>query len=246
MQDAIPEIEKLSLKNAPKSDHRSAAQIELERLERRLRTVQLAVEILTGVSATLPDPEPEDEGIADADAGAHTYVMPYFCPSDTGVLDGMDEDDAEASDADDEPAQPPKTAPSALPSIVEPLLALAQPTPLSFPPATGQPSPHPPTTSALSALHICALECLNNVFLSLATPARLQSQGFASDADRAAGPHIWNALWGALGAVGTSDVDAPGQERRRDVWEIAVGVLWGVAILWKGILVSSSTAAISE
>lgn len=62
----MPELEKLSLKGTPKSDHKNPAEIELERLERRLRTVQLAVEILTGVSATLPDPEPaaEDDGEA--------------------------------------------------------------------------------------------------------------------------------------------------------------------------------------
>ena len=54
-------MEKLSLKGTPKNDDKGPAEIELERLERKLRTVQLAVEILTGVSATLPDPEPEDE-----------------------------------------------------------------------------------------------------------------------------------------------------------------------------------------
>jgi len=39
-----------------------------------------------------------------------------------------------------------------------------------------------------------------------------------------------------LGAVGTN-VDKPGQERRRNVWEIGVGVLWGIANVWKGKLV---------
>ncbi|GJE89540.1 fungal symportin 1-like domain-containing protein [Phanerochaete sordida] len=222
-EDAVPEMEKLSLKGTPKSDHKSPAELELERLERHMRTVQLAVEILTGVSATLPDPEPEVEDDAEAQD------------------DGMDEDgddEAEGSDeeADIEPQPQRNAAPSALPTIVEPLLALIQPTPLSFPPTAGAASPHPPTTSALSAIHICALECLNNIFLSLATPAQLQGRGFASDADREAGPKIWDAVWRALAAVGT-DVDGPGQERRRDVWQIGVGVLWGIAILWKGILV---------
>ena len=159
--------------------------------------------------------------------------------------DGDGDDDAaegagggEEVDMDPSPQKP--APPSALPATVAPLLALIQPTPLSFPPTAGAPSPHPPTTSALSALHICALECLNNVFLSLATPARLESRGFASDADSAAGPGIWDAVWRALAAVGT-DVDGPGQERRREVWQTAVGVLWGVAILWKGILVRRPT-----
>ena len=147
------------------------------------------------------------------------------------------DDDEDAMSDDEEAEQPQKSTPSALPSIVEPLLALIHPTLLSFPPTAGAASPHPPTTSALSAIHICALECLNNIFMSLATPARLQSQGFESDADREAGPKIWEQLWQALEAVGT-DIDGPGQERRRDMWQIAVGVLWGVSILWKGTLVS--------
>ena len=49
-------IENLSLKNTPKSDHKSETELNLEQSENRLRTVQLALEILTGVCATLPDP----------------------------------------------------------------------------------------------------------------------------------------------------------------------------------------------
>lgn len=62
-------MQKLSLKNGPKTDHRSPAEIELERLERKLRAVQLAVEILTGVSATLPDAEPEGDGLEGGPEG---------------------------------------------------------------------------------------------------------------------------------------------------------------------------------
>lgn len=51
-----PPIEKLSLKNTSKSDHKSQTELDLERLENKLRTVQLALEILTGACATLPDP----------------------------------------------------------------------------------------------------------------------------------------------------------------------------------------------
>ena len=52
-------LENLSLKNTPKSDHKSIIEIELELLESNLRTVQLALEILTGACATLPDPGPD-------------------------------------------------------------------------------------------------------------------------------------------------------------------------------------------
>lgn len=45
----------------PRSDHRTPSERELERIEARLRNVQLSLEILTGLSATLPDPELQNE-----------------------------------------------------------------------------------------------------------------------------------------------------------------------------------------
>jgi hypothetical protein len=123
-------------------------------------------------------------------------------------------------------------APQPLPALVQPLLALIQPTTLSFPPLAA-PSPHPPTTSALSAIHVAALECLNNIFLALAR----SGGGSGSAADTAGGRAVWDAVWAALGAVGTQT--GPGQERRRAMWEVAVGVLWGVASVYRGGLVRS-------
>ena len=47
-----------------RSDHKTTVQTELERLENQLRTVHLALEILTGICATLPEPDAgeTDEG----------------------------------------------------------------------------------------------------------------------------------------------------------------------------------------
>lgn len=71
--------DKPSLKNAPQSDHRSPAEIELESIENQLRTTQLALEILTAACATLPDPDvskhddeeddKEDEGMDEEEIG---------------------------------------------------------------------------------------------------------------------------------------------------------------------------------
>jgi len=118
-------------------------------------------------------------------------------------------------------------------TLVPPLLALIQPTIISFPPTDG-PSPHPPTTSALSAIHVSALECLSNIFLSLLPGSSEKSH--IPNLDANSGRNVWEEVWRALGAVGTN-VDKPGQERRRNVWEIGVGVLWGIANVWKGKLV---------
>ena len=117
-----------------------------------------------------------------------------------------------------------------LTTLVTPLLTLIQPTALSFPPLAS-PSPHPPTTSALSALHICALECLNNVFLSLTT-----SRNLSIPSDASSGRTVWDGVWSALSLIGTQT--GLGQERRQEAWNIAVGVLWGVGRIWKGSIVS--------
>ncbi|VDB84234.1 unnamed protein product [Peniophora sp. CBMAI 1063] len=227
--DQPPPVDKPSIKGAL-SDHKSPETIELERIEARLRAVQLALEMLTGVCATLPDPDfgidesaPEEDG-DDEDE------------KDAG--DEKAEDDDEAMEDDpiedkliDGPAAngaPLATSSSILPSILSPLLDLIQPTPLSFPPP-GAPSPHPPTTSALSAIHIAALECLNNVFLALAA-----NPNSALAEDVAAGTRVWEAVWTALSAAGTEG--GLGQERRMQLWEVAVGVLWAVGSVWSGKL----------
>lgn len=125
---------------------------------------------------------------------------------------------------------PQNSNPTFLTTLVAPLLTLIQPTALSFPPLAA-PSPHPPTTSALSALHISALECLNNVFLSLTISSNAD---ISSDAN--SGRTVWDGIWSALGLIGTQT--GLGQERRQEAWNVAVGVLWGIGRIWKGSIVS--------
>ena len=172
-----------------------------------------------------------------------------------------DEDDDVEMGADTDALAPSKPSNSALPttatsspflpSILQPLLTLIQPTPLSFPPlpnptsAVPIPLIHPPTTSALSAIHITAFECLNNIFLALAlSVSEKNNNSSASDIvkDVRSGVMVWDAIWAALGGVGVETVGILGQEKRREVWEVAVGVLWGVGSVWKGALVSGFIA----
>ncbi|KAF8737507.1 hypothetical protein AX14_012665 [Amanita brunnescens Koide BX004] len=213
-QASEPQIEKLSLKNTPKSDHKSQTELELEKLEGKLRTVQLALEVLTGACATLPDPE---AGGSDEEAEEDDV--------DDDVINDEDENMAVDHGA---AAVPELPVSSMLPSLVSPLISLLQPTALSFPPLAA-PSAHPPTTSALSAIHVSALECLNNLFLSLAA-----SQKSSEASDKEAGSAVWNGVWSALKLVGTET--GPGQERRQEMWEVAIGVLWGVGNVWKGLI----------
>jgi hypothetical protein len=81
-QSSEPQLERLSLKNSPKSDHKSEIEIQLETLEARLRTVQLALEILTGASAVLPDPEPHPSTAEEEDNEGTD-----FAPSSLNCLD---------------------------------------------------------------------------------------------------------------------------------------------------------------
>jgi len=51
-----------------KSDHRSESAVQLERIEAKLRTIQLALELLTAICAQLPESAPlteeeEEEGV---------------------------------------------------------------------------------------------------------------------------------------------------------------------------------------
>ncbi|KIK99485.1 hypothetical protein PAXRUDRAFT_787973 [Paxillus rubicundulus Ve08.2h10] len=213
-----PQIEKLSLKNTPKSDHRSPAELELERLENRLRTVQLTLEILTGTWATLPDP------VSSVQNDDHHDKE----PKDAEMADDVDEDmSLEENIPSCENTKPSPVV--LLPALVQPLLALVQPTSLSFPPPSRL-SVHPPTTSALSAIHVSAFECLNNIFLSLST-----SPNSELAANENAGRGVWAEIWTVLSKLGL-DI-AQGQERKQEIWDITVGVLWSIGNIWKGKLV---------
>lgn len=184
----------------------------------------LALEILTGVCATLPDPDLEP----GADEEVENEVF------EDGAIDdsAMDETPDEPMTVDDapEPSSHTPNPPSFLSMLLEPLLLLIQPTELSF----SAPSPHAPTTSALSAIHIAAFECLSNAFLALAA-----APGSAAS-EVQAGQRVWSAVWTALAGAGSPVEVAPGSARAA-VWDVAVGVLWGVGTVWTGKIVSSST-----
>jgi len=105
------------------------------------------------------------------------------------------------------------TTPSFLLTLLEPL----RPTELSF----LVPSPHASTTSALSAIHVAAFECLSNAFFTLATTAG----SLASNVH--AGQRVRSTVWAALAGAGNL-LEAAAGSTRTTVWDAAAGVLWGV------------------
>ncbi|KAF8665307.1 hypothetical protein AX16_000327 [Volvariella volvacea WC 439] len=220
VEEPIPRIDKLSIKNTPGTDHISPSERQLEELEAKLRTVKLGLEILTGVCATLPDPDLDTDG---PDGKGDEDEL----EDESLEGDNMEGDDSIMAVEDIEDSRP--MASNFLATLVLPLLALVQPTALSFPPLAAS-SVHPPTTSVLSAIHVGALECLNNIFLSFAT-----SKHSSISSDVESGRQVWNGIWSALEIVGTQT--GLGQEKRQEMWEVAIGVLWGVGIVFKGSLI---------
>lgn len=113
--------------------------------------------------------------------------------------------------------------------LPERLTALAQLTPLSFPPTGSEPSIHPPITSVLSVVHLRALEALNNLLLT--TTMALGASPSANYVSLLPAPAMWESLFGTVSAAGSeaAALTARGQEMRLEVMEAALGCIWGVA-----------------
>lgn len=139
----------------------------------------------------------------------------------------------------------PKKPIDHLQALIPTLLPLIRPTPLSYAPPFQQ-SLHPPTTSALSALHIAALECLNNISLTLAdaldcvSPAAIgigTTNGAGHDSITSLGRETWGEVWAMAAAIGRPEGVGAGPERKKEAWLVALGVLWAVGRICRGQLV---------
>jgi len=221
---------KPSLQHTPGSDHKTSVERDLGYIEENLRVTLLALEILTGMCAKLPDLEPvtndipEDELDDEMELDDEESIVEETIPSTNGGS-----------------SEQRKSTNGLLGMLSGPLVTLVHPTALSFPPSASDPSPHPPTTSALSTIHIRALECLNNLFLAI-DEAQTDGQTSFSTQDKEGARALWNELWGALAEVGKvvsggKIVALRGLERKREIWEIAMGALWGVARVGRGYLI---------
>jgi hypothetical protein len=89
-------------------------------------------------------------------------------------------------------------------------------------------------------VHIRALECLNNLFLSLG----LNTESVTlSPNDSEAAASVWEELWSILYDVGYRSEQ--GQEQRFEMWISAIGALWGVARVCKTRLVCYILVAVN-
>ena len=137
----------------------------------------------------------------------------------------------------------PKKPIDYLQALIPTLLPLIRPTLLSYAPPFQQ-SLHAPTTSALGALHIAALECLNNISLTLADALDGASPG-ATGTSNGAGHgsaaglamQMWGEVWTMLTTIGQPEGIGAGPERKKEAWLVALGVLWAVGRICRGQLV---------
>ncbi|CAE6442616.1 hypothetical protein ACGC1H_007560 [Rhizoctonia solani] len=223
-----PQNNSLKFAKLPKSDDKSPAELVLERIERRLRVLQLSLEILTGVCAQLPDPEPITEEIVDDDEdmdGEGEF-------EDEIIQNGTDDAPMDEELTPIDPPEADQNSIKLLNTLTPLLLSLSKPTPMSFPPPTTittEPA-HPPTTSALVAVHISALECLSNLLLSFPTSDTGPVNPATADVAVAAWPCAWSTLNSSINAPSSTD-------RRLELSVAALGVLWGLARLARGVLV---------
>ena len=264
----LPDVSKMSaaaLAKRDRSDHRSPAEVKLDAIEKRLSTLMVALEVLTEACAGLIDEVPEeqegellqdddsdggsiDEDMEEDEAGEGDMTM-----DERLIAEGRDQTDADEITDLGPQVKPTATPLEALASsgLHLRLIALARATPLSFPPDAATPSPHPPTTAVLSAIHLRALEALNNLLLTMAgyAPPAIPPLASPSDVDPRQQTRIaeWrNLLDGPLSGLrqiwmDTFDIarevvqpdmsvlDAKGQEVRMEILEILAGVWLGLA-----------------
>lgn len=269
------------------SDHRTPAELRMQAIERRLTTLMVALEVLTGVCAGLSemglsDANDEDDwinGSGSPDGEMRKSKKAAAEVKDEEEDDEMEEDEEEIEDEDliaqgrnpEEQAQEaganpiiPKanqsTASLLSMNLHLHLLALATTTPLSYPPMAADnpmvvlPSPHPPTTSLLSAVHLRSLEALNNLLLSIAAsapapvaplpaplhdPAQTAWSAWAEAlGESAVGPlnEIWSRAFEQLSAVvpDAQVIGVRGQEIRAEVLDMQLGVLMSLAKIAAG------------
>jgi hypothetical protein len=73
---------------------------------------------------------------------------------------------------------------------------------------------------------------LNNIFFSLSN-----SQRVGLHFDLESGRRAWQVVWSSLRSIGEPTKGGSADGTRQTLWQIGVGVLWGISILHKGSIV---------
>ncbi|WVQ77382.1 hypothetical protein IAR50_007067 [Cryptococcus sp. DSM 104548] len=239
VQQIPPATETVS-SNSPQTDHKTSTEVALERIERSLSTVVAALEVLTNICAGLEDAEEvaaeiaEEGGATEAVEDDEDAEMDDDEVDDEGLISRAREPGAEVEmEATGVVINPGATLSHLLTALNLPerLTVLSQPLALSFPPATSEPSLHPPTTAVLSVLHLHALEALNNLLLTAVASIDNADgpKAAASIREKVPSQGLWDSMFGIVRAVGGDRkiLNQKGQEMRMEIMQMALGGLWG-------------------
>lgn len=187
-------------------------------------TVVTALEILTGICAGLEDAEEEVVEDAEEDQDMEDAI------ADEDLI-AMGREPSARGHVSTPLVKTAVTLQQMLGALQLPtrLASLSQLTPLSLPPTGSDPSIHPPTTAALSQLHLRALEALNNLLLSTAAA----TEGGDTSLSPLLPPATWDAMFAAVTAAGADaspeTLTVRGQEMRLEIIQAALGCIWGLA-----------------
>ncbi|CAG8514893.1 5524_t:CDS:2, partial [Scutellospora calospora] len=197
------------------------AENNLNRINVRLTTLQLALEILSKICLDCFSndddgwqDEPQDNDMISVNVGDDVNIM-----EDIIMMDS------------DQPDKQSKIHPilNTFASIILPrLFGLACPTHLSFPEQLGPnvlpiPSVTPEITSSLATVHLRAIECINNFFLIMVDNVE-DKWWFTQNRDDA--KQAWTRLFELGTQVTGKGIDKPGQEFRGKILEALIGCLW--------------------
>ena len=218
----------------------------MEQTERALTTVVVGLEILTGICAGIEDSELEaaEEEVEDVEGDEDEAMEEGDDLADDALIEMAREPDAMVEASSAPTVATAVTLSHLLSTLNLPrrLTSLATLNTLSFPPSTSDPSPHPPTTSILSVLHLRALETLNNLLLTVVAslPSEAGARSQAAGVVPSAG--VWSSMFAVVDPLLAERgvLAQKGQELRTEVLEMALGCAWGCAKIDAEGLVSSA------
>ena len=259
----VQAVQVAKLAKGARTDHRSPAELELEKIERSLTTVVVGLEILTGICAGVEDSDIDPEAEVEEAEGESLRCRREVGSSIDDVDEDMEEDDDLADEDLIEMGRDPASAHSASQATVSTavtlshllttlslparLTSLSTLNSLSFPPSSSTPSLHPPTTSLLSVLHLRALETLNNLLVTVV--ASLPADGSASQiSSMVPVDKIWTSMFSTVDLLVSEPqaLSQKGQELRMEVLEMSLGCSWGSAKISSEAIVHYSPGIVDE
>ncbi|EOR03658.1 hypothetical protein E3P92_02236 [Wallemia ichthyophaga] len=255
----LPQVSTKQNKNS--TDHKSNEEKRLDEIELVLIALQSSLDVLTGYCSQIPD----DDFEINQDEEDQNEDMEEDMEEN---IDAIIEGDSNMQDNEIKDTQPVATTsiiPSSLVKLFGPeialhegLIKLAFPTNMSLL-RTGLSarSPHPPTTAHLSAVHLRALEALQNLLLSLARYAPSPSSPTSDNEAQAwselkqqlkpALSQLWNKLFElgqAIEPCEMNDFTIKTQSARFGCIDNLVGCMLGVSkVLGEDLILQSSEIA---